>query len=96
MTVYYFKIFLYDKSDWSERVSPLQGLYTSLNLATEAMKDVILSDRIQTLHKLKREDLPGVPNLPPKIADGSSVYEMIKYFELDWWTYYIECIKVVH
>jgi hypothetical protein len=94
MTTYYFKIFVADKFLQSEGYCPRQGLYSSINLVTEALIDtIIVTERLHSGSRVERSELPPVPEL--KIG-GNEVVGLIRYHETEGFIYDIEVLQLIH
>ncbi len=94
MTTYYFKIFVADKFLQSEELCPRQGLYSSINLVTEALIDtIIVTERLHSGVRIARSDLPPVPEL--KIG-ANEVVALIRYHETEGFIYDIEVLQLIH
>jgi hypothetical protein len=89
---YFFKLFIWDKGDWSERGSLIRhdGIYSNLELAVEALKEDILHDD----KKLSQHQFT-MPSLPPRVVEGTAIWERILFFENDHTSYYINCFKLI-
>jgi hypothetical protein len=89
---YFFKLFIYDKTDWSERASFIRhhGLYSTLELAVEALKeDILHDDKRLSPHQFM------MPMLPRTVVEGTAIWERILFFDHDWTSYYIHCFKLI-
>jgi hypothetical protein len=83
---------MYDKTDWSERGSFIRhhGLYSTLELAVEALKeDILHDDKRLSQHQFT------MPFLPPRVVEGTAIYERILFFDSDRIAYYIHCYKLI-
>ena len=89
---YFFKLYIYDKADWSERGSFIRhdGLYSTLELAVEALKEDVLHDD----KKLSQHQFT-MPFLPRRVEEGTAIWERILFFENDRTSYYINCFKLI-
>jgi len=89
---YFFKLYIYDKTDWSERGSLIRnnGLYSTLELAVEALKeDILHDDKRLSQHQFT------MPSLPRRVVEGLAIWERILFFDQDWTSYYIDCLKLI-
>lgn len=93
---YFFKLYIYDKAEWSERGSHLRhhGLYSTLQLACLDLElDIRYDNRFN--NSLKGHTFI-VPDLPQGVKDEVEVFDRVHFFESENTIYDIFCFKLIH
>jgi hypothetical protein len=73
------------------------GVFSSFNLAIEALKDdIMIEQRFSSdYYKPKRDELPAMPAIPDMLAQGHAHHCRFMYYETDWISFHIECFKLI-